>query len=466
MGQGDLKPKLQFEGVGECWECNEQGKALAGLRFSQFGVLRETLEDNLSFVYSALGLLVDNALLVGAKETRILFNHTFKEKYCLIEDNGSTAKMWPGWQEFVSDMLAIRTYIEENIDQLDAEDPEEDAARRHIFPENNSPPHPPANILNAPPNKETREQREQKEREAKDKEMEKELKRRKRAAKENAKKKKEDRIEYSRNLKLGALRIGDKLLFVSRYGSSLDNRRVLVIEGTEGSYQGYYYVYENGGLAEAGMEGAKKYIDEEYKAYFKIVNDRKEHANNFVFVAGLRQVVSEEGSLEPELKESNRHNDIFCCERRMLETLEDGILWDSMDISLKNYLAMLYLKSDDMKIFLSINDHRTLEINNSDLFDKIDSLVKSERLIDLMPALDLSNCNIIEVYYNKTSGRARELNRKSAAFTFLNGVLFYRRNRLVARYKYPFGEVNKLLRYKPKAIQQMLMMFGFIEIKA
>ena len=78
-------------------------------------------------------------------------------------------------------------------------------------------------------------------------------------------------------MKLGALRIGDKFLSVTRYGSSLDSRRVLVVEKTSTSehevyYQCYYYVYENGGLLDVQMDPAKKYIDEEYKAYFKIIN--------------------------------------------------------------------------------------------------------------------------------------------------------------------------------------------------
>lgn len=61
-----------------------------------------------------------------------------------------------------------------------------------------------------------------------------------------------------------------------------------------------------------------------------------------------------------------------------------------------------------MKISLTIGDHKSIEISNSEIFDKIDSLVKSERLIDLEPALDLSNCSIIEAYYNKTnSSRGR-----------------------------------------------------------
>ena len=56
-----------------------------------------------------------------------------------------------------------------------------------------------------------------------------------------------------------------------------------------------------------------------------------------------------------------------------------------------------------------------------------------------MSALDLQSCSIIEAYYNRTSSRARQLNRKSTSINFINGVLFYRKNRLISRYKYPFG---------------------------
>ncbi len=120
-----------------------------------------------------------------------------------------------------------------------------------------------------------------------------------------------------------------------------------------------------------------------------------------------------------------------------------------------------------MKISLTIGDHKVVEINNSDIFDKIDSLVKSERLIDLEPALDFEHCKIIEAYYNKTSSsRGRELNRKSTAFHFLNGVLFYHKNRLISRYQFDLGEISKLFKNKMKAVQQTFMMFGFIEIES
>lgn len=68
--------------------------------------------------------------------------------------------------------------------------------------------------------------------------------------------------------------------------------------------------------------------------------------------------------MEPELKESARHGDIFNCDRRQLEGLEEGLLWDCIDISLKTYLSLLYLKSDDLKVTLVIGDHKPQEISN------------------------------------------------------------------------------------------------------
>lgn len=83
-----------------------------------------------------------------------------------------------------------------------------------------------------------------------------------------------------------------------------------------------------------------------------------------------------------------------------------------------------------------------------------------------MQALDLSNCNIIEVYYNKSNtARARDMNRKAANQNFLNGVVFYHKNRLICRYKFNLGETTKLFKNKLKSLQQSLLMFGFIEIK-
>lgn len=70
------------------------------------------------------------------------------------------------------------------------------------------------------------------------------------------------------------------MIFISRYGFNNDNRRVFVIERAENAqkksmYRAYYYIFENGGLIDTNMDNAKRYIDEEYKAYFKIVAERK-----------------------------------------------------------------------------------------------------------------------------------------------------------------------------------------------
>jgi len=37
-----------------------------------------------------------------------------------------------------------------------------------------------------------------------------------------------------------------------------------------------------------------------------------------LFITNLKEIVNEAGQLEPELKESIRHSDVFCCEKRQL----------------------------------------------------------------------------------------------------------------------------------------------------
>ena len=45
------------------------------------------------------------------------------------------------------------------------------------------------------------------------------------------------------------------------------------------------------------MDIAKRYIDEEYKMYFKIANERKEEGQNFAFITNLKEIVNEAGQL-------------------------------------------------------------------------------------------------------------------------------------------------------------------------
>jgi hypothetical protein len=66
------------------------------------------------------------------------------------------------------------------------------------------------------------------------------------------------------------------------------------------------------------MDVAKRYIDEEYKMYFKIANERKEEGQNFVFITNLKEIVNDAGQVESELKESAKHSDVFCCEKRVI----------------------------------------------------------------------------------------------------------------------------------------------------
>ena len=67
--------------------------SLAHHKYGQFELLKDMLQSNMPLPYSAFGLLIDNSLLLGAKEARVIFSHTFKEKYCLIEEKTSNLIM-------------------------------------------------------------------------------------------------------------------------------------------------------------------------------------------------------------------------------------------------------------------------------------------------------------------------------------------------------------------------------------
>lgn len=64
------------------------------------------------------------------------------------------------------------------------------------------------------------------------------------------------------------MRIGDRMIYINKYGSNYENRRVFVIQKSESlnskevTYKSYYYIFENNSLIDQNMEIAKKYIDE------------------------------------------------------------------------------------------------------------------------------------------------------------------------------------------------------------
>lgn len=57
--------------------------------------------------------------MLGSKDTYVLFNHTYKDKYCLIEDNGVVSNLWDNYQQFFSDLIVFKTNVEEDIDQYE-----------------------------------------------------------------------------------------------------------------------------------------------------------------------------------------------------------------------------------------------------------------------------------------------------------------------------------------------------------
>jgi len=115
------------------------------------------LEEKLEYVFSAFGLLVDNCLLLQAKDCKIVFHHTFKEKYCLVEDNGNTQHLWDNHNDFITDLLIFRTYVEENIDQLEEIKDEEKTKTNFMKEEKDNSNVPPPQNNTA---KETKEQKE------------------------------------------------------------------------------------------------------------------------------------------------------------------------------------------------------------------------------------------------------------------------------------------------------------------
>lgn len=128
------KPKISELGYLNCNECYEHQKSITKSKFSDFVILKEALSDKIEYVFSAFGLLVDNALILKAKDCRVVFHHNSKEKFCLIQDNGNAQTLWDSHNDFISDLMIIKTYVEENIDQLE-EIKEEDVSKRNFMKE-------------------------------------------------------------------------------------------------------------------------------------------------------------------------------------------------------------------------------------------------------------------------------------------------------------------------------------------
>ena len=93
-----------------CQECREQSLTLKN-KFNDYCILRESLTDRLEWVFSAFGLLVDNSIILKATDCRVVFQSLHKEKYCLIQDNGSPSHLWDKAADFISDLLATKTYV-------------------------------------------------------------------------------------------------------------------------------------------------------------------------------------------------------------------------------------------------------------------------------------------------------------------------------------------------------------------
>jgi len=94
-------------------------------------------------------------------------------------------------------------------------------------------------------------------------------------------------------------------------------------------------------------------------------------------------------------------NDIYFGSNKLISRAEaiNVAITDCIDISLKCYLSMLYLKGEYAKIFIATQPEKNEEISNALYFDKIDTLVKTNAIMDLEAAFDLEECKIVELYY-------------------------------------------------------------------
>jgi ribosomal protein L6P/L9E len=101
-------------------------------------------------------------------------------------------------------------------------------------------------------------------------------------------------------------------------------------------------------------EQSRNLIEGEYKNYLKAVKENTNFKNHLILI-GLRETLTEDGVREGELKYNTKLNDIYLGSVKMICKAEslNMPLGDSVDVSLKCYLSMLYLKGEYAKITLS-----------------------------------------------------------------------------------------------------------------
>ena len=78
-------------------------------------------------------------------------------------------------------------------------------------------------------------------------------------------------------------------------------------------------------------------------------------------------------------------NDIYFGGNQLISKAEslNILIPDCIDISLKCYLSMLYLKGEYAKITIATQPDKTEEVTNALYFERIDTLVKSNTIMDL-----------------------------------------------------------------------------------
>ena len=81
-----------------------------------------------------------------------------------------------------------------------------------------------------------------------------------------------------------------------------------------------------------------------------------------------------------------KYNDIFYGDPHKLNSLEaiqQIVISECCDISLKAYLSLLYLKQDDLILAISVKENPLEVINSQSFLPQIDKMAKSKKIIDL-----------------------------------------------------------------------------------
>ncbi len=71
--------------------------------------------NEIKFPFNAFGLIVDSSNLLKSTIINVNYSCVGKEKYLMIEDDGSCENLWSNEEEFLEDMVKFRTIAEQEM---------------------------------------------------------------------------------------------------------------------------------------------------------------------------------------------------------------------------------------------------------------------------------------------------------------------------------------------------------------